>query len=306
VLAQLRRIERESGHGILVLEEGRTLAVSNLDKPYFPREEITKGALMRYYARVSPVLLPVLADRPITLERWPDGVGGARFFQHDPGERVPDAVRVEVLEDEDGAEERRLVGGDLATLLYAVQLGAITVNAWHSRVETPDAPDWAVLDLDPGSAVPFARVVATAHAVHEEVARRGLDAVVKTSGSRGLHLLVPMEADASYDDAAALAEAIAGAVARRHPRLATVERSLEERPRGTVYVDHLQNARGKTLASVWSVRARAGAPVSTPLSWRQVAPTLDPKRWTVDTVPRQLSRIAARWAGLLDATTVVG
>jgi bifunctional non-homologous end joining protein LigD len=295
VVAQLRRIERDAGHGILVLDNGRTLAVSNLDKAYFTREGITKGELMRYYARVSPVLLPLIADRPLTLERYPDGIGGPRFYQHDPGERVPEAVRVESLVDEHGEEERRLVGGELATLLYVVQLGAITLNAWHSRLDSPDNPDWAVLDLDPSPGVPFTRVVQVAQAVHEEVSRRGLVAAAKTSGSRGLHLLVPMADDASYDDSAALAESVAAAVARRHPRLATVQRALRDRPKGTVYVDHMQNARGKTLASLWSVRARPGAPVSAPLSWRQVGPSLDPKRWTVATVPRQLARLAARW-----------
>ena len=295
VIAQLRRIERDAGHGIVVLGSGQTLAVSNLDKPYFPREGITKGALMRYYARVSPALLPIIADRPLTMERHPEGVGGPRFFQHDPGEKVPDSVRVETLLDEDGGEERRLVGGELATLLYLVQLGTITLNAWHSRVDTPDNPDWSVLDLDPGPAVPFTRVVQVAQAVHEEASRRGLAAAAKTSGSRGLHLLVPMAEGATYDDSAALAESIAAAVVRRHPRLATVQRALDDRPKGTVYVDHMQNARGKTLASLWSVRARPGAPVSAPLTWRQVGPSLDPKRWTLETVPRQLSRLAARW-----------
>ena len=302
VEAQLRRIERDGGDGILQLGGGATLAVSSLDRVYFPAEEITKGALMRYYARLAPVLLPELAGRPLAMRRFPAGIEGDSFFQHDPGDHVPDAVRTSHVRVENGTEERRLIGGDLATLLYTVQLGAIVVNAWHSRVGTLDTPDYAVLDLDPGPDVPFSRVVAVARRVRDELAGRELTGVPKTSGSRGIHILVPVPPDTSYDVTARLAEEVATAVAESAPKEATVERALADRPKGTVYVDHMQNAYGKTLAAVFTARARPGAPVSAPLSWRQVTATLDPKRWTVATVPKQRQALADRWREQMSAT----
>jgi bifunctional non-homologous end joining protein LigD len=294
LLRQLARIEQDGGDGILVFAEGETLAVTSLGKEFFPGDGYTKGDMMRYYARVAPLLLPAIDGRPLALKRYPNGIGGPSFFQHDPGEGVPDVVRTEQVPTEDGTE-LRLVGGDLATLLYTVQLGTVAVNAWHSRVGSLDSPDYAVLDLDPGAGVPFRRVMEVAAVVRAELERVRLHAVAKTSGATGLHVLVPLARRTTYEAAAALAEEVATRVTAARPDVATVERAIGARPPGSVYVDHMQNARGKTLASLWSVRARPGAPVSAPLSWRQVGPSLDPKRWTVATVPRQLARLAARW-----------
>jgi bifunctional non-homologous end joining protein LigD len=281
-----------------------TLAVTSLDKEYFPEAGVTKGGLMRFYVRLAPALLPAIADRPMVLRRYPAGIAGPSFHQHDPGDNTPDGVRVEsVVVERGSAPERRLVGGDpnrslgeaLATLLYTVQLGAIPINVWHSRVGSIATPDYAVLDLDPDSAAGFARVVDVARAVHAELERRGLGSVPKTSGSRGIHMLIPLPRRTDYDESAALAEEIATAVARANPAIATVERSIDERPRGSVYVDHLQNAAGKTLVSVFSVRAKPAATVSTPLTWRQVTRTLKPERFTVAAVLRQRAALMARW-----------
>ena len=304
VTDQLRRIERDGGDGILCLAEGETLAVSSLGKVYFPADGITKGALMRYYARMAPAILPALLGRPLALRRYPSGIDGDSFFQHDPGDHVPEGVRTHHVRVESGVEERRLVGGDLATLLYTVQLGAIVVNAWHSRVGTLDTPDYAVLDLDPGPDAPFTRVVEVARAVRDELARHELVGVPKTSGSRGIHILVPLPPDTGYDVAARLAEEVAEAVVEAHPRIATVERALAKRPAGTVYVDHLQNAYGKTLASVFSARARPGAPISAPLTWRQITASLDPQRWTITTAPKQRPALTGRWVEPMSASNV--
>jgi bifunctional non-homologous end joining protein LigD len=295
VVEQLARIERDGGDGILRLEDGVTLAVSSLGKPFFPKEGVTKGGLMRYYARVAPVLLPAIAGRPLALKRYPDGITGASFYQHDPGERTPEGVRTATVHTELGRDELRLIGGDLATLLYTVQLGTIAVNAWHSRIGSIDTPDYTVLDLDPGPRVAFRKVVEVARLVRQELAALGLDGVPKTSGSRGIHILVPLPEGTSYETSAELAERVAMRVVAANPALATVERALASRPKGSVYVDHMQNAHGKTLASVFSARARAGALVSTPLSWRQVTPTLDPARFTVASVPRERARLGTRW-----------
>ena len=301
VVQQLTRIERDGGDGILRLDAGATLAVSSLDKPFFAKDGITKGGLMRYYARVAPVLLPAIDGRPLVLKRYPQGIAGPSFFQHDPGDRVPEGVRTATVRTELGTEEARLIGGDLATLLYTVQMGSIAVNAWHSRIESIDTPDYAVLDLDPGPRVTFRKVVEVARLVRQELSALGLDGAPKTSGSRGIHILVPLPAGTGYDASAALAERIAQRVVDADPALATVERALADRPRGSVYVDHMQNAHGKTLASVFSARARAGALVSTPLSWRQVTPELDPTRFTVASVARERTRLGTRWTACMAA-----
>jgi len=298
VVGQLERIERAGGDGELDLGRGRTLHVSSLDKAYFPKAGLTKGDLMRYYARVAPVLLPAIADRPLALKRYPEGAAGFSFFQQDPGEHVPEVVRVEEVDTEDKGRERRLVGGDLATLLYTAQIGTIAVNAWHSRMRSLRRPDYCVLDLDPGEGIPFPRIVQAALWVREALRGLKLDGVPKTSGSRGIHVVIPLGPRATYDLSAEVAETVAVAVAEAHPEHATVERSLSARPRGTIYVDHLQNAYGKTLASVLSVRAKPAATVSMPLSWRQLNATLDPTDFTLETVPRRLAAARLAWAAV--------
>ena len=299
---QLLAIERGGGDGELPLGGRATLAVTSLDKPFFPQVGLTKGGLMRYYVRVAQALLPAIDGRPLALKRHPDGVDGAAFFQHDPGRAPPPSTRVADVPVEHGGREPRYVGGDLATLLQTVQLGAITVNAWHSRVATLDAPDYCVLDLDPMPEASFARVAAVAGWVRAALLEAGLHAALKTSGSRGVHIVLPLPAGASYEQSAALAAALATRVAAAHPDEATVERALASRGAAQVYVDHMQNARGKTLASVFSVRARSGAPVSTPVSWRQLArPGFDPGAFTAVTVPGRLARLAARWTAALAA-----
>ena len=294
LLRQLTRIEQDGGDGILVFGEGETLAVTSLDKEFFPEDGYTKGDLMRYYVRVAPVLLPAIDGRPLTLKRYPNGIEGPSFFQHDPGDAPPEVVRVEQVMTEEG-QQARLVGGDLATLLYTVQLGTVAVNAWQSRVGSLDAPDYAVLDLDPGEGVPFSRVVEVASLVKAELDAHRLRAAAKTSGSTGLHILVPLPRRSTYDMAATLAEEVATRVARARPDVATVERSIGARAPRSVYVDHLQNARGKTLAALLSVRARHGATVSMPVPWSRVTRTFDPRAFTLATVPRRLTRWGQEW-----------
>jgi bifunctional non-homologous end joining protein LigD len=294
LLAQLDRIEREGGDGGLRFPDGRTLPVSHLDRVVFPDPGVTKGALLRYYVRMAEVVVPVLAGRGLVLTRHPAGVGGPAFHQHDPGEDAPDAVDVAMLPTADGAPARRMIGS-LGSLLHAVQLGAVGVDAWHSRVEDPEAPDYAVLDLDPPADASPGAVATLAHALRAELALIGRDAVLKTSGSRGLHLLVPLEPGATYDDAAALAEEAATAVVRAHPRIATVERTIADRPTGAVYVDHLQNARGKTLAAAFCARARVGAPISTPMTWSGLRAGGERQSASVVTAVRRASPIIRAW-----------
>ena len=299
VSAQLATIERRGGDGTLRFPGGATLEVTSLDKPYFPQDGITKGAVMRHYADVAPVLLPLLADRALALKRYPNGITGKSFYQQNPGADVPNAVRVETIRTEEGPAPR-LVGGDLPTLLYAVQLGAIAIHPWHSRLPALDSPDYALLDLDPGTEAGLAGAVRVARLVGAQLTRWRLRAAVKTSGSTGLHIGIPLPRGATYAESAELAEDLATRIARDHPEIATVQRRLADRPPATVYVDFLQNARGKTAACAFSVRARRLAPVSWPIAWREVVPRLRIERYTIETVSPVLARQAAlRWTGVL-------
>ena len=290
VEAQLATIERQGGDGTLDLGRGVALHVSSLGKVYFPDAGISKGALMRYYARVSPLLLPHLDGRPLILKRYPDGVGGPMFFQQDAGPHVPDVVRTQALSTVEKGERERFIGGDLATLLYTVQLGAIEVHPWLSRVTDIDAADRCLIDLDPGEGVPFSSVVSLARDVRRITDDCGLSAAVKTSGSSGIHLVIALPPHTTYETSARLAMLIARVVVAVRPGHATVERSIGARPEGTIYVDAMQNARGKSAASAYSVRAKAGATVSAPVDSRELTGTLRMNAFTVKTMPARLAK----------------
>ena len=296
VVAQLEEIERAGGDGTVLIGQGASLAVSSLDKVFFPRDRITKGDMMRYYARVEEAILPVMRDRPLVLKRHPDGIDGQAFYQQKAPDKVPPAVRVETIRNEQGEHQRRFIGGDLATLLYTVQLGAISVDTWHSRVPKLELADFTILDLDPGPKASFARVVEVAMLVKEELDALELTAVPKTSGSSGMHIVVPLRPGVSDETAVIAAQLIATRVAARAPSIATIERSVGARAPGAVYVDYLQNIRAKTVAAAYSVRARPGATVSAPLEWKEVDAKLDPRDLTIETVPDRLRRRGDIWA----------
>jgi bifunctional non-homologous end joining protein LigD len=292
---QLASIEREGGEGTLEVGTHR-LHVTNLRKVFYPKEKLTKGDLLRYYAEMAPHILPHIEDRPLVLKRHPDGIRGESFYQQSPADRVPDGVRVEELDDGEGAVQRRFVGGDLVTLLYTIQLGAISHDPWHSRIDDLDHADYTVVDLDPGAGATFATVIAVARAVEQELDRAGLHGALKTSGSTGMHVYLPLPAGTPLEAARLVAEIVATRVAARHPEIATVERMTRRRPRGTVYVDYLQNILGKSVAGVYAARARPGATVSTPLRWHELTDDLDPRSFTIRTVPQRVRELGDIWA----------
>ena len=223
--------------------------VSSLDKVFFLRDRITKGDMMRYYARVEEAVLPVMRDRPLVLKRYPDGIDGQAFYQQKAPDKLPPAVRVETIRNEQGEQQRRFIGGDLATLLYTVQLGAISVDTWHSRVPKLELADFTILDLDPGPKASFARVVEVAMLVKEELDALELTAVPKTSGSSGMHIVVPLRPGVSDDTAVIAAQLIATRVAARAPSIATIERSWvrERRAPSTSIISRI---RAKTVAQL--------------------------------------------------------
>ena len=220
---------------------------------------------MRYYANIWPVLKAHVVDRPLVLKRYPEGAGGPMFFQQNAGEHVPDVVRVEAIDSKDDGPKDRIIGGDLATLLYTVQIGAIEVHPKLSQVGDIDAADRCLIDLDPGPEVPFGAVVALTRDVLNVVHCCALPAAVKTSGSSGMHVVIPLPRATSYQTSSALAMLVARVVTAQTPERATVERSLRARPPGTIYVDAMQNARGRAwrartvYAQVMGRRCRSGS-----------------------------------------------
>ena len=298
VVAQLARIERDGGTGDVDFGRAGVLHVSSLAKPYFANG-VTKGALMRYYATVWSALAPHVRDRPLVLKRYPDGASGPMFFQQNAGEHVPAVVRVEEVDTRDEGAKPRIIGGDLPTLLYTVQIGSIEVHPWLSRLGNVDAPDRCLIDLDPGDDVSFSQVVALTRQLLVIIRESGLTAAVKTSGASGMHLVVPLPPNVSYDASAELAMLIARVCVARNPAQATVERSISSRPTGTIYVDPMQNARGKSMACAYSVRAKEGAPVSAPLAERELTSRLRLSSFTTKTVPRRVSRVGDLWGAAL-------
>ena len=295
VVEQIEAIIDAGGDGSITFAGGATLDVSSLNKVFFPKGGITKGDLMRYYARVASLILPAIEDRPLVLKRFPNGIDKQSFYQQNASASSPDEVRIETILSEAGEEQQRYVGGDLLTLLHTVQLGAISVDPWHARVQSLDTPDYTIIDLDPGEKTTFQRVVDVARWTKDEIDALGLRAAIKTSGSRGLHIYIPLPAEIPGDAALLIAQVVASRVAERHPKEATVERSVKKRATGTVYVDYLQNIRAKTVAGVYCVRAKPGATVSTPLDWDELGADLDPRDFTIETAPERFAERGDLW-----------
>lgn len=267
-----RALKAKALGGDVNVKVGREVVpLTHLERVYWPAEGYTKGDLVRYYYEVADYILPYLKDRPLIMKRYPSGTGGPSFHQHDVNE-APSFVRTVPLQVEDGGghEVDYIVGDNVATLLYMANLGAIERHAWHSRVAHLEHPDWFVFDLDPGEGVGFDTICDVALTTRDVLARAGLDSYPKTSGSRGLHVYVPVEPKYDYESIAELAEQLATVVAREQSGVATVERSKRKRGEGMIYVDHMQNARGKSVVAPYSVRPKPGATVSAPLEWKEV------------------------------------
>ena len=303
VIAQLQALEDARKDGTIQLPGGHRLGVSNLAKLFWPKLKLTKGDLLRYYAAVSPFALPAVADRPLVMKRFPNGIDGIAFYQQKKvKEQPPPGVRVEVLPEgldpmsEPGA--RRFVGGNLITLLYMTQLAAISQDPWFSRVQSPLDADYVALDLDPGDDTPFAKVLDVARWVRDELDSLKVAAVPKTSGASGLHVYIPLPPDTSYESGQLFCQIVATVIAAKHPKAATVERTVKRRPRGTVYVDYLQNILGKTLATAYSARASDYAGVSTPLTWKEIDAGVDPREFTIVTAPTRFKEVGDLWARL--------
>jgi bifunctional non-homologous end joining protein LigD len=296
IVNQLTEIEKMGGEGTLDLGREGSLTVSNLDKVFFPKDGYTKGDVMRYYARIADFILPTIKDRPLVLKRFPNGIEGESFYQQKASDTTPSGIRVETIETEAGEKQPRYVGGDLITLLYTIQLGAISVDPWHSRIQALDYSDYTIIDLDPGPRANFARVVQVAHWAKEAIDAFGLNAAIKTSGSTGLHIYLPLPPRTPNDAATIVAQMIATRVSERHPKETTIERFVKARGAAMVYVDYLQNIQGKTVAGPYCVRAKAGATVSTPLRWSELDDGLDPRDFNLGNAAERFEKLGDFWS----------
>ncbi len=278
-----------------------TLEVSNLRKVFWPKLKITKGDLMRYYVRVAPYILPVVDHRPLIMKRYPNGVEGEPFYQHKAPEKVPPGVRVAKVPGDSVAS--RPIGGDLVTLLYMTQLAAISQDPWFSPVESPHFADQCAIDLDPMPGVTFAAVLDVARWVRDALEKLKVTGYPKTSGASGLHVFIPLREGTPYEAGQIFCQIVATVVAEQHPKVATVTRTVSARGR-KVYVDYLQNIEGKSLACAYSARASEYAGASTPLTWKEVDEGVDPRDFTIRTLPDRLAKVGDLWAPLLGSSGV--
>jgi bifunctional non-homologous end joining protein LigD len=306
VVDQLRALEDARKDGTIQLPDDARLGVTNLHKIFWPNQKLTKGDLLRYYATVAPLILPVVEDRPLVMKRFPNGITGAAFYQQRKRlEQPPAGVRVETIADEidpiSEPDAQRFIGGSLITLLYMTQIAAISQDPWFSRVQSPLDADYVAIDLDPGEGATFKTILDVARLVHDELDALKVTGVPKTSGSGGLHIYIPLAPGTSYESGMLFCQIVATVIASRHPKIATVERTVRARRKGTVYVDYLQNILGKTLATAYSARASEFAGVSTPLTWKEVFDGVDPRDFTIVTAPPRFKKVGDLWKTLRTA-----
>ena len=289
----------ERPKGDLLLRIGREdVSVTSLDRIYWPDEKLTKFDLLSYYLHVADSIMPFLKDRPAILQRYPRGIKAPMFFQQDL-ESAPEFIKTAKLINQEGRQLEYGVYSTTGSLLHFVNLGTIEQHPWHSTVKKLDKPDWIAIDLDPKSA-PWENVLQVALVVKEVADEIGLQAFPKTSGSSGIHIYVPLKPTNEYDKVAEFARLLASEVAGRAPQIATIERTIAKRKSTQVYVDWMQNARGKSLAAVFTARAKPKASVSMPLTWKQIEKGVKISDFTITNVPVLLKK-ANPWEGFFEA-----
>ncbi len=296
LLDALTEIESRNS-GRLRLANGDVLELGNLQKVLWPELGITKGELLRYYATIAPQLLPVVNDRPLVMRRFPDGIARAAFYQHRAPDDVPAGVRAEPVPG-DTDVPARLIGGSLTTLLYMTQLAVLSQDPFFSRVQSPSIMDFAAIDLDPMDGATFERVLDVARWVRDELEALGVTAFPKTSGASGLHVFIPLPPRTPYEAGRLFCQIVGEIVAKKHPKEATVERTVGKRDPTSVYVDCLQNIEGKTLACAYSARASDYGGASTPLTWAEVDAGFDRRDFTMRTLPARVREVGDLWEGL--------
>ena len=279
--------------------DGHSVSLTNLEKPFWPKLGITKGDLLRYYAAVSPVLLPHVRDRAMVMKRYPNGAAGKCFFMKRAPSPRPDWIETCAIEHGSGSVIDFPMVQDLASLLWVVNLGCIDLNQWYARCDDVNRPDYLHFDLDPVVGASFARVRDTALLVREALEALGMAPLAKTTGSSGIHIYVPIVRGPLQKQVWTFAKEFARVMEARSPKLITAEYRIAHRPRGHVLVDYNQNAWGRTLASVYSPRPTPRASVSTPVTWAEIENGVEIADFRIDNVPARIAQLGDLWKPLL-------
>jgi bifunctional non-homologous end joining protein LigD len=279
---------------------GREVRLTNLEKVYFPETGLTKGDLLQYYAEIAPALLPHLRDRAMVMKRYPNGIEGDFFFMKRAPTPRPEWIELCTVDHGNGNIIDFPIVQDVATLLWVVNLGCIDLNPWYARCADYNRPDFLHFDLDPVVGADFDRVRETALLVKRALDSLGMPSYPKTTGSKGIHVYVPIEHGPLQKQVWTFAKGLAQTLEQHDPALVTAEYRVAKRPHGRVLVDYNQNAWGRTLSSVYSVRPRPGAPVSTPVTWEEVESGIAIDDFTVFNVPARVAAVGDLWTPVLE------
>jgi len=281
--------------------DGRVVRLTNLDKPFWPELGITKRDLLQYYARVSAVLLPHLKDRAMVMKRYPNGAHGEFFFMKRAPSPRPEWIETCSISHGSGNVIDFPIIQDLPSLLWVINLGCIDLNPWYARCDDTDRPDYLHFDLDPVPKASFDQVIETALLVRRGLEGLGMECHAKTTGSKGIHVYVPIKRGPLQKEVWTFAKNLAIGLAAHAPKLVTAEYRIAKRPPNHVLVDYNQNAWGRTLASVYSIRPRDRATVSTPVTWDELERGVDLEDFRIDTVPARVAKLGDLWKPLLAA-----
>jgi bifunctional non-homologous end joining protein LigD len=283
----------------IVTIDGHDLKLSNLKKIYWPKEKITKGEMLKYYYNIAEYILPYMKDRPQSLNRFPNGIGGESFYHKNMGGKVDKWLKTfKRFSESSGEPKDFLICTDTASLIYMANLGCIEMNPWHSRVQTPLYPDWSVIDLDPGE-ISFEKVIETAQVVHQVLDSLQIPSFPKTSGSTGIHIYIPLGAKYNYEQSKQLAELIANLVHEELPSFTSLVRDPRKR-KDKIYIDYLQNRPIQTICAPYSVRPKPGATVSAPLHWDEVKKGLQISNFTMKNMLSRVSEVGDLFHGVLE------
>jgi bifunctional non-homologous end joining protein LigD len=273
--------------------------LTNLEKVFWPDENITKGDLIQYYAEIAPALLPHLKDRAMVMKRYPHGIAGDFFFMKRAPEPRPDWIEICTIDHGSAGIINFPIIQDTAALLWVINLGCIDLNPWYARCDDTDRPDFLHFDLDPVPDAPFERVIETALLVHQALTALNMPAYAKTTGSKGIHVYIPIVRGPTQKQVWTFAKQIARTLESYAPKLITAEYKVAKRPAGRVLVDYNQNAWGRTLASIYSVRPRRGATVSTPVTWSELEQGIRIEDFDLFNVPARVAERGDLWRALL-------
>ena len=293
------RIIPTNTDNVILKVDGREVRLTNLRKLFWPERKITKGGLIQYYADVSAVLLPHIRDRAMVMRRYPNGAAGAQFFMKEAPSPRPPWIRTCAISHNDDKVVNFPVIDDLPSLLWVINLGCIDLNQWYARCDDYDRPDYVHFDLDPSEGTSFELVRECGLIVRDALESLGMKPFVKTTGSRGLHVYVPIVREPTQDTVLTFAKTLATELAARNPKLMTLDYRVARRPRNRVLVDYKQNAWGQTLASIYSVRPKPLATVSTPLTWKEVEKGAQIEDFRLDNVRQRIAKVGDLWKPLL-------